>query len=559
VREQGLTTVVQVKTCTRAGTGCGGCVPLVTDIVNAELKALGKATKPCLCEHFAFTRQELFEIVAATRIATFEALLRDYGRGLGCEICKPAVASIFASIHNDFVLGPDRETLQDTNDRFLANIQRSGLYSVIPRIPGGEITPDKLIVLGRVAKRYGLYVKITGGQRIDLLGARVGDLPDIWEELVDAGFESGHAYGKAVRTVKSCVGTTWCRYGVQDSVAFAITIENRYKGIRAPHKLKSAVSGCTRECAEAQSKDFGIIATEKGWNVYVCGNGGMKPRHADLLASDVDSETAVRYLDRFLMFYIRTADRLTRTSVWLEKMEGGIEHLREVVVNDSLGIAAQLERDMQALVDTFTCEWAEVVRDPAKRARFRHFANSDEKDPTVRLRSERGQLRPADWERESPGATNGTAARRATGNLRRLPVLQRSWVRVASVPDVPRNGGIAIRHGDAQIALFHFAARGEWYAVQNMCPHKKDMVLARGILGDQAGTPKVACPMHKKTFALDSGECLSGEAYRVATFPVRVEGDDVFVELPPAAELERIVCKDSGPGPSACAVDAVAE
>ncbi len=155
----------------------------------------------------------------------------------------------------------------------------------MPRVPGGEITPDKLIVLGEVAKKFGLYTKITGAQRIDLFGARVEQLPLIWKELIDAGFESGHAYGKALRTVKSCVGSTWCRYGVQDSVAMAIHIEKRYRGLRAPHKLKMAVSGCTRECAEAQGKDVGVIATEKGWNLYVCGNGGIKPRHADLLAT----------------------------------------------------------------------------------------------------------------------------------------------------------------------------------------------------------------------------------------------------------------------------------
>src|SRR4029077_17959327 len=199
--------------------------------------------------------------------------------------------------------------------------------------PGGEITPDKLIALGTVALKYGLYTKITGGQRVDLFGAPDYGLPNIWRELVDAGFESGHAYGKALRTVKSCVGTTWCRYGVGDSVGFAIRIENRYKGLRSPHKLKSAVSGCVRECAEAQSKDFGLIATEKGYNLYVCGNGGARPRRAARLASALDEDTAIQFLDRFLMYYIRTADRLTRTSVWLENMEGGIDYLRDVVVD----------------------------------------------------------------------------------------------------------------------------------------------------------------------------------------------------------------------------------
>src|SRR5688572_16407396 len=293
------------------------------------------------------------------------------------------------------ILKPRHAPLQDTNDHFLANLQKDGTYSVVPRVPGGEITPDKLIVIGTVAKKYGLYTKITGGQRIDLFGAQVHQLPLIWRELIDAGFESGHAYGKAVRTVKSCVGSTWCRYGMQDSVGYAIDLENRYKGLRAPHKLKFAVSGCTRECAEAQSKDVGIIATEKGWNLYVCGNGGMKPRHADLLAADLDSATLIRYVDRFLMFYIRTADRLQRTSVWLENLEGGLDYLKQVVIDDKLGIAAELEADMARIIGSYQCEWRKAIEDPQTLKRFRHFVNSDRADDNVVFIEERGQIRPA--------------------------------------------------------------------------------------------------------------------------------------------------------------------
>jgi nitrite reductase (NADH) large subunit len=544
VRQEEAATVTELKACTRAGTGCGGCLPLVADILDAELKAAGRGVKPTLCEHFPHSRQELFQIVAATGITTFATLLARHGAGKGCEICKPAVASILASIHNEHVLGPPHNTLQDSNDRFLANIQKNGLYSVIPRIPGGEITPDHLIVIGQVAKKYGLYAKITGGQRIDLLGARVEQLPDIWEELVNAGLESGHAYGKALRTVKSCVGSTWCRFGVQDSTAFAVFIENRYKGIRAPHKIKGGVSGCVRECAEAQGKDFGLIATERGWNVYVCGNGGANPRHADLLVNDVDEATAVRYLDRFLMFYIRTADRLTRTSVWLDKMEGGIIHLRNVIVSDSLGIAADLERDLQKLVDTYQCEWAGVVNDPQKRARFRHFANDAAGDPTVRVTPVRSQPQP------SVSSTRFDPIHAA--KVRRLPIVRREWVRVASVRDVPSDGGIAVKYGDTQLAVFYFESRGEWYATQNLCPHKREMVLARGIVGDQAGAPKVACPLHKKTFDLRSGACLSGDALEIATFAVRIEGDDVLVELPPLADLAKL----GHPSARACSLEA---
>ena len=397
--EGGAQTIPDLKSCTKAGTGCGGCVPLVTDLLKYKLKEAGVEVSNALCEHFDFSRTEMYEIIRATGIKSFDELIHKHGKGTGCEICKPTAASIFASTWNEPIL--TQPHLQDSNDAFLANIQKNGSYSIVPRIPGGEITPEKLIILGQIAKEYNLYTKITGGQRIDLFGAQLNELPLIWRELIDAGFESGHAYGKSIRTVKSCVGSTWCRFGVQDSVGMAILIEERYRGIRSPHKLKSAVSGCTRECAEAQSKDFGIIATDKGWNLYVCGNGGMKPRHADLLAGDLDDETLIKYIDRFLMFYIKTAERLTRTSVWLEKLEGGLDHLKDVVINDSLGICNELEEQMEYLVNTYECEWKNAIEDPEKAKRFRHFVNSDEKDENLVFKLEREQIRPAtDKERE---------------------------------------------------------------------------------------------------------------------------------------------------------------
>ncbi len=391
----GARTVGQLKSGTKAGSSCGGCVPLVTQVLKAELKRQGVAVNNHLCEHFPYSRQELYHLVRIGRIETFAELIGKHGKGLGCDICKPVAASVLASCWNEFVLKKDKAALQDSNDYFLANIQKDGTYSVVPRIAGGEITPDKLIVIGEVAKQFNLYTKITGGQRIDLFGAQVHELPKIWRMLVDAGFESGHAYGKALRTVKSCVGSTWCRYGMLDSVSMALLIENRYKGLRAPHKIKSAVSGCTRECAEAQSKDFGVIATEKGWNLYVCGNGGMKPRHAELLAGDLDDATLIRYIDRFLMFYIRTADRLQRTSVWRDNLEGGLDYLKDVVINDSLGIAAELEAEMDHVVETYACEWKKAIDDPETLKRFRSFVNSDATDANVVFVEERGQIRPA--------------------------------------------------------------------------------------------------------------------------------------------------------------------
>jgi len=359
------------------------------------MKKQGMAVNNHICEHFPYSRQEIFHLVKVGHIKTFADLLAEHGKGMGCDICKPVAASVLASTWNDFVLKPEHASLQDSNDYFLGNIQKDGTYSVVPRMPGGEVTADGLIAVGMVAKKYGLYTKITGGQRVDLFGARVEQLPVIWEELIAAGFESGHAYGKSLRTVKSCVGSTWCRYGVADSVGFAIELENRYKGLRTPHKIKFGVSGCTRECAEAQGKDVGLIATDKGWNLYVCGNGGMKPRHAELIASDLDEATVVRYIDRFLMFYTRTADRLQRTSVWRDNLEGGLDYLKSVIIDDKLGLAADLEKDMQHVVDTYACEWKAAVNDPATRQRFRHFVNSDQPDQNVVFMPERGQIRPA--------------------------------------------------------------------------------------------------------------------------------------------------------------------
>ncbi|WP_029151594.1 nitrite reductase large subunit NirB [Methylovulum miyakonense] len=393
--EAGCTTVNALKAETKAGTGCGGCVPLLKSVLNCELAKHGYEVNTDLCEHFAYTRQDLYNLVRIGEIRTFDELLAKHGKGHGCEICKPAVGSILASHWNDYILKQEHLGLQDTNDTFLANMQKDGTYSVVPRIPGGEISPDMLIAMGQVGKKYHLYTKITGGQRIDLFGARLEQLPAIWKELIAAGFETGHAYGKSLRTVKSCVGSTWCRYGVDDSVGLAIELENRYKGLRSPHKIKFAVSGCTRECAEAQGKDVGVIATENGWSLYVCGNGGMKPRHADLFATGLDKETLIKYIDRFLIFYVRTADRLQRTSVWMENMEGGLDYLKSVVIADKLGLCDELEQQMARVVDTYQCEWKTTIENEDKLKRFRHFINSDQADDNVVFVEERGQIRPA--------------------------------------------------------------------------------------------------------------------------------------------------------------------
>ena len=393
---EGACTIAELKACTKAGTSCGGCVPLVTQVMKAEMGRLGLTVNNHLCEHFAHSRQELYHLVRVGEIKSFDALLAQHGKGgLGCDVCKPAAASILASCWNEFVLKKDLAQLQDSNDYYLGNLQKDGSYSVVPRMPAGEVTPDGLIAVGTIAKKYGLYTKVTGGARVDMFGARVDQLPLIWDELIAAGFESGHAYGKSLRTVKSCVGSTWCRYGVGDSIGLAVTLENRYKGLRAPHKIKFGVSGCTRECAEAQGKDVGIIATEKGWNLYVCGNGGMKPRHAELFATDLNEDELVALIDRFLMFYVRTADRLQRTSTWRDGLEGGLGYLQDVLIRDSLGLGAELEAQMQHVVDNYQCEWKTATTDAQTRKRFKTFVNSDEADTHIQFVPERAQIRPA--------------------------------------------------------------------------------------------------------------------------------------------------------------------
>jgi nitrite reductase (NADH) large subunit len=390
----GCTSMGELKASTKAATGCGGCSALAKQVLDSELVNLGFEVKKDICEHFAYSRQELADIIRVKKIRTFDSLLTECGQGLGCEICKPAVGNILASYWNEYILKDEHIELQDTNDIYLGNMQKDGTYSVVPRIPGGEVTPDGLIAIGQVAKQFNLYTKITGGARVDLFGAQLHELPMIWEKLVDAGFETGHAYGKSLRTVKSCVGSTWCRYGVKNSIGFAIGLENRYKGLRSPHKVKFGVSGCTRECAEAQGKDFGLIATDNGWNLYVCGNGGMRPRHGDLFASDLSDELVQTYIDRIYMFYIRTADRLQRTSVWLDNMEGGIEYLREVIINDSLNINAELEAEMESNISNYQCEWKTTIETPEKLKRFKHYVNSDQIDTNLKFKVEREQRFP---------------------------------------------------------------------------------------------------------------------------------------------------------------------
>ncbi|KAL1871672.1 Nitrite reductase [NAD(P)H] [Diaporthe australafricana] len=536
-----------VKSCTKAGTGCGGCMPLVQSIFNKTMVSMGNEVKNNVCPHFNYSRADLYNIVMVKRLKTFPQVMKDAGidaDSVGCEVCKPTVASIFASLWNKHVMDKPHHGLQETNDRFLGNIQRNGTFSVVPRVSAGEITPDKMIVMGEVAKKYGLYTKITGGQRIDMFGAKKQDLLDIWKTLVDAGMESGHAYAKSLRTVKSCVGTTWCRYGIGDSVGMAVRLEERYKSIRAPHKIKGGVSGCVRECAEAQNKDFGLIATEKGFNIFVGGNGGAKPRHSELLAKDVPPSEVIPIIDRYLMFYIRTADRLQRTARWLEALPGGIKYLREVVLEDKLGINESLEAQMGELVDSFFDEWAEAIKNPAIAAKFKQFNNTEESIENMEIEKDRDQPRPVFWAKE-PARDDFQGLKDKWSSTTWQPVIGASHFDGAD--SLPNGISANIKRGDTQLAVWRI--RGKYYATQQMCPHKRAFVLSDGLVGDEkaaqdggeggSSSPWVSCPNHKRNFDLGGGACKNDSELSIATFGVEERGDGlVYLKLPPVEELD---------------------
>jgi len=541
VKDGSCKSIGDVKSCTKAGTGCGGCMPLVQTIFNKAMLSMGQEVKNHLCPHFEFSRADLFNIIHVKKLQSFADVMKDSGKepeSVGCEVCKPTVGSIISSLFNKHIVDSPRRGLQETNDKFLANIQRDGTFSVVPRVSGGEITADRLIIIGQVAKRYGLYCKITGGQRIDMFGAQKKDLINIWTELVEGGMESGHAYAKSLRTVKSCVGTTWCRYGVGDSVGMAIRLEERYKSIRAPHKIKGGVSGCVRECAEAQNKDFGLIATDKGFNIYVGGNGGAKPRHSEILATDVPPDDVVPILDRYLSFYIRTADRLQRTARWIENLPGGIKYLREVILEDKLGICAELEQQMEDLVQTFFCEWTDVVTNTERRKQFLQFANTDDNmAPTIEKTQERGQERPSYWPQ---GSVKTDFKGTKWTDLTWQPIVQADMFK-----DIATGDSQAIKRGDTQLAVFK--VKGKYYCTQQLCPHKRAFVLSDGLIGDDIKNNKlwVSCPLHKRNYELtgeSAGKCGNDDEVNIATFPVEERDDGwVYVKLPSVEELDSVL------------------
>jgi nitrite reductase (NAD(P)H) len=544
IRDGTCTSIGELKSVTKAGTSCGGCEPTMKAIFESEMKKMGKQLSNALCIHFKESRADLFSIVMVKQYKKLSEVMENHGLipgAAGCEICKPTIASILSTLQGRHILDNDLHGLQETNDKFLGNIQRNGTYSVVPRMSAGEITPEKLIAIGEVAKKFDLYTKITGGQRVDLFGALKQDLPKIWEELHQHGFESGQAYGKTLRNVKSCVGSTWCRYGIGDSVGLAIRLEERYKGIRSPHKMKGGVSGCVRDCAEFHAKDFGLCAVQNGFNVYAGGNGGMKPAHAQLLQADVPPDQVIPLIDRYLMFYFKTADKLQRTARWLENLQGGIEYLRDVVVHDKLGICKDLEAQMNELVGHYFDEWAvAAVESKVQDHRiFKQFANTDAVQETVEIIRERGQRRPADWPTEDKVERT---------DFKGVKWSSTSWRKVCFSSDLPQKeagSSTTVLISDTQIALFRL--KDNLYACQNMCGHKRAFVLSQGIIStDENNEVYVSCPMHKKNYVIDSesqhvGSCKNDAAQSVTVFEIKEEEGDILLKLPPDEELDEVL------------------
>lgn len=568
INEDKCETLDDIIKCTKAGSSCGGCKPLIKTVLKNELKKQGKKISTDVCKHFKYSRKDLFNICKVKQIKNYDDLFKSYGSigtsSIGCEICKPTIASIIASLFNEHLLKSENAVIQETNDRFLANIQRGGSYSVVPRVPGGEITPKKLIALGQIADKYKLYTKITGGQRVDMFGAQKHELPLIWEDLVEHGFESGHAYGKSLRTVKSCVGSTWCRFGMLDSVGMAIKLEKRYRGIRSPHKFKMAVSGCTRDCAEMANKDCGLVATTNGYEIIVCGNGGAKPRFGDVLISGLDEDKAIQIIDRFFMFYIMTADKLQRTARWMENMDGGLNYLRSVIIDDKLGICDELEKQMKFLVNTYKCEWKEVVNDVEKRKQFQQFVNTDKVQEQIEVMDvdKRGQKRPVDWpkiqgaypkieigkinEIEEKNNDSSSSDDDDNNNMLNNPAIETKWVKIAKKDDIPINGGVTILYGKSQIAIYYVKSNNTYYATSNVCPHRNAPVLSSGLIGELNEKPYIACSLHKRKFDLSTGKGVMGnDEFDIASFPIELRDDNnLYLKLPSIEYLDNILGMD---------------
>ncbi len=369
--DKGLFTLDDVRSHTKASASCGSCTGLVEQILVSTLGGDYSATpqeKP-LCKCTDHTHDQVRKAIRAQHLTTIPTAMAylEWRSPNGCHVCRPALNYYIISTWP--AEGQDDPQSRFINERAHANIQKDGTYSVVPRMWGGLTTPNELRAIADVADKFKIpTVKVTGGQRIDLLGVKKEDLPAVWGDLNNAGMVSGHAYGKSLRTVKTCVGQEWCRFGTQDSTSMGVILERLTWGSWMPHKFKMAVSGCPRNCAEATIKDFGVVAVESGWELHVGGNGGVKVRPTDLLCKVTTDEEVIEYCCAFIQIYREEAHYLERTAPWLERV--GLSYVKEKIVDDAENRAALQERFLESQRYAQKDPWAERVSKGVEKHEF---------------------------------------------------------------------------------------------------------------------------------------------------------------------------------------------
>ncbi|SDW76577.1 nitrite reductase large subunit NirB [Paenibacillus sp. CF384] len=370
VNEKGCSSINEIKACTKAGGSCGGCKPLVGDVLTYVLGADGvKTVKEGICGCTTLGRDEVVEAIKNMHLTTSKEVMNvlDWSNTEGCSKCRPALnyylGMLWPDEHED-----ERES-RFVNERNHANIQKDGTYSVVPRMYGGVTTPEDLQKIANVALKYEVpLVKMTGGQRIDLLGVKKEDLPKMWADL---DMPSGYAYGKTLRTVKTCVGETFCRFGTQDAMGMGIKMEKKFERLATPAKFKMAVSGCPRNCAEATIKDFGVVAIDGGWELHISGNGGTKLRGSDLLTKVKTEDEVMEWCGAFIQYYRETGKYNERTSEWLERI--GLDTVKNALQKeeDRLALISRVEHSLSLTKDP----WKEIIEQDELKRTFSPMSN----------------------------------------------------------------------------------------------------------------------------------------------------------------------------------------
>ncbi|ASA21268.1 nitrite reductase large subunit NirB [Paenibacillus donghaensis] len=370
IQSGGCTSVGQIKACTKASASCGGCKPLVEGLLHLYAGEAAVTVKEGICGCTPLGRDEIVAEIKRMELKTVKEVMNvlEWVNEEGCAKCRPSLNYYLGMLWPEEYI--DEKESRFTNERYHANIQKDGTYSVVPRIYGGVTSPADLKKIAEVAEKFDVpLVKFTGGQRLDLLGVKKEDLPKMWEEL---DMPSGHAYGKTLRTVKTCVGSTFCRFGTQDALAMGIRLEKEFERLNAPAKVKLAVSGCPRNCSEATIKDFGVVAIDGGWELHIGGNGGVHVRATDLLCVVKTDDEVVEWASAFLQYYRENAGWNERTAAWVERV--GVESVKQALENREERLALQAR--IQTTLSRTTDPWKEIVNEPELRKNFEPISQS---------------------------------------------------------------------------------------------------------------------------------------------------------------------------------------